>query len=778
MLGTDIVVTAQKREQRAQDIGIAITAYSGEQLRALNVVDSRELAAFSPGVFLGGSSAGQNAQYTIRGVTQNDVIDIVESPNAVYLDEGYVAIGQGQTFGLFDIDRVEVLKGPQGTLFGRNATGGLIHYVTVKPSLTEVSGFADLRYGIYDSVGTPGAFRGEAALNLPLSSTFAVRVAGLWNKADPLLRNEYPLGAVGAPPGPGAGADLGDDDTLAGRFTALWEPGPGATVTFQVNAARSNLSTGPYQQKPTIAHFNASGELIDVTDVAPGETRASIGANGQDFGSDLNNDGIFGDTFGRPVPGADFFGYRDPDGADFRTSSDFAFADHNRVRTYGGNLTGQFDLSDAVTLTSVSDYKHFEKLMFVEIDAGPTNLAGAVNRLDADSFSQELRLNGKADNLSWAAGAYYLHIDNISAVALKFPVNSLATGGVPLDSAAEAHLITNSYSAFGQVDWAFTPELTLIAGGRLIREEKTYSYFQGIYGTTDSRRLMVGTPIVVGPVFGPNGPEAYTAKSGKTLWAGKLQLEYRPQPGLMLYAGVNRGVKAGSFNGPTPGGLPVQLSQLPYKEEVLVSYEGGFKYSFPDGRTRLNASAYYYDYSDYQAFLFTGVTGIIVNADDTTYGAEAELYTSPLDGLDTGIAVSWFEATVKDVPFRAPNGSGTPPIVRDVKPTYAPQLQGTAYARYSWNALGGRMAIGADAQYSSSFYYNLRNFTADKYGRYVMMNANVSWELAPIQVTFSVKNITDVRAGVQGFDVTSICGCNTTSYKPPRLFQLGLRYEF
>ncbi len=103
----DIVVTAQKREQNIQKVGISITAYSGAQLRALNVTDSRELAQFTPGVHLGGAAAGQNSQYTIRGVTQNDFNDVVEAPNAVYLDEGYIAIGQGQSFALFDIDRVE-----------------------------------------------------------------------------------------------------------------------------------------------------------------------------------------------------------------------------------------------------------------------------------------------------------------------------------------------------------------------------------------------------------------------------------------------------------------------------------------------------------------------------------------------------------------------------------------------------------------------------------------------------------------------------------------------
>ena len=147
----EIVVTAQKREQDIQDVGISISAFSGDQLKALNIQDSSQIAAFVPGVHRGGALAGQNTQFTIRGVTQNDFNDIVEAPNAVYLDEGYIAVAQAQTFALFDIERVEILKGPQSTLFGRNATGGLVQYVSRKPSMDASEGYADVTYGMFDA---------------------------------------------------------------------------------------------------------------------------------------------------------------------------------------------------------------------------------------------------------------------------------------------------------------------------------------------------------------------------------------------------------------------------------------------------------------------------------------------------------------------------------------------------------------------------------------------------------------------------------------------------
>ena len=770
LLSDEIVVTAQKRAQNIQDVGIAVTAYTGDQLRQLGVIDSTNLAAFSPGVHISGNLAGQNTQLTIRGVTQNDFNDIVEAPNATYLDEGYIAIAQGQTFALFDIERVELLKGPQGTLFGRNATGGLVQYISRKPTFDRVEGFVDLTGGVYDSVGNPGQFRIEGGLGGPLSPKLAVRGAFVWNKRDALLKNDYPKGAVGGSPGPGAGADLGDDDTLAGRFTVAFKPTDRLSFTLSANGARSRLSTGPYQSKPTINRFNAAGELVDVTDVGPTETRASIGANGQDLGSDLDNNGVFGDSFGRPRPGGDFFGYIDPDGKDFRTSSDFAFKKQGRVDTWGVLLRTGYELSDAVQLTSISDYKHFSKLLFIDVDAGPGNQAANYAGLQAEQASQELRLNGKSGNVDWVAGLYYLYIDATSQNGLKFPVGSVVPGA-PFDVGSDARLKTNSYSAFGQFDWKFAPRFNLIAGARVIQEEKNYVFGQNLYFTQDSRQIHQGTPIPIGPVFSAAGASAFRDKTSKTLWAGKLQLEFRPNDDLLVYGGINRGVKAGSFNAQLSGGLPVPVSAIPYRAEVLLSYEGGFKYTLPDKRGRFNAAAFYYDYSGYQSFLFTGVSGVVINADATNYGLEGDFSYSPIVGLDLTFGASWFKAKVKNVPLRVGG-----PIVRDVKPTYAPETQLFGLARYEWDAFGGKLAVGGDAEYSSSYYYNLRNFSADKFSGYVTVNAGVSWRTDDRrwEIGFDVKNLTDERVGIQGFDLAGLCGCNEVSYKPPRLFQLRL----
>ncbi len=779
----EIIVFAQKREQSLQDVGIAVTAFTGDQLRALGVQRSVDLAAFTPGVHISGNLAGQNTQFTIRGVTQNDFNDIVEAPNAVYLDEGYIAIAQGQTFALFDVERVEVLKGPQGTLFGRNATGGLVHYISNKPSLDEVEGYVNLEYSLFDAPDTPGQFNVQAALGAPITEEFAVRGAIFYNNRQPLLKNLYPLGAVGGAPGPDAGADLYDDDTLAGRFTALWEPSEDLSFTLSFNGGRTRQATGPYQQKPTINVFDADGELVNTIDLPADESRASILLNpdgtdsGMDFGFDLGNTGVFGEPFGRPVAGGDLFGYIDPDGDDFLTSSDFAFEDSGSVDTWGVNLNAQWDDTENIVLTSISDYKDFEKLLFIDVDSGPGNQSANYAAVDASTFSQELRLNGTFDRGNWVVGAYYLNIDTVSDNGLKFPVGSVVPDA-PFEVGSDADLQTNSYSAFAQFEYEFTEEFKIILGARIIQEEKDYVFAQNLYFTEDSRQIHQGTPVQIGPVFTEDGPADFVDSLSQTLWAGKIQLEYTPNEDVLWYLGVNRGVKAGSFNAQLSGGLDIPLPPedfIPYGEEVLWSYEGGVKWTFADGRARLNATAFYYDYKDYQSFLFTGVSGVVINADAENYGAELELQVQPAEGLDLGAGIAWFDATVKDVPLRVGG-----PESRDVDPTYAPEVQFNGFARYGWQLGGGEAFVLTNVQYSSEYFYNLRNFDSDKFDSYFVWNFGVGWiqDEGNWELRFDMRNLTDERVGTQGFNIAGLCGCNEVAYEPPRSFALSARYNF
>lgn len=830
----DVVVTAQKREQNVQDVGIAISAFTGDQMRALNVQQSVDIATFVPNVHISGNLAGQNTQFSIRGVTQNDFNDIIEAPNAVYLDEGYIPIANAQTFTVFDIERVEILKGPQGTLFGRNATGGLIQYISRKPNMETWEGFVDATYGIFDVTGDPDSVRLEGGFGGPMTDRLGARVAVLYNKQDPYLinlyrgddsvANRFGLGTISGggngfaanAPGADAGADLGDDETTALRGTLLFEATDNLRFTVSGNYSESDVATGPYQSKPTTAVYNGGnvpdvtqpyplsiGELVNVIDTPANDIRRSICGDGvTDCGSDQDNNG-FPDDFldngtGAPVPdgiadivrvnnqfqpspGADFFGYKDPDGDDFTFSGDFAFKDSGMTEAYGGQLRIEWDYGADSQFIAISDYKTFEKLLFIDVDSAPVNQSANYGGVDASSFSQEFRFQGSTDRNRWLFGIYYLNIDSKSINGLKFPINGVVGGLAPFDLGSDARLKTDSYSVFGQVEWDVVDRVTLIGGLRLIREQKDYVFSQNIYPSLSSRLVHQGTPFQIGPLFGPGGPESFEDRDREDdLWAGNLQVDYRPNDDVLLYAGVRRGVKAGSFNAQLAGGLPIDPSIIPYDEEILYAWEAGFKTTIFDGTTRFNGSVFYYDYKDYQAFLFTGVGGVVINADAETVGAELELQTSPIEGLDILFSAGWFDSEVQDVPFRPFDPSLPPPIVGDVEPVYAPPVQVAGLARYEWPLFGGFARIQGDFSYSDSFFYNLRNFDADQFDSYTLVNASIGWQTEDgvFDLGLVFRNITDERAGIQGFDLATLCGCNEVSYRAPRWWGLQAKVAF
>lgn len=167
----EVIVTAQKREESAQDVGISITTLSGEQMESLGYTNAQEVTALAAGVATLQPNGESNYAVGIRGVANNDFTSNVESPVAIYVDETYISQMSGAGFLLFDIDRVEILRGPQGTLFGRNATGGLVHYLTVKPNAEEFNGYGSFSYGNFDR------WKAQGAINMPLSDTLSARLS-------------------------------------------------------------------------------------------------------------------------------------------------------------------------------------------------------------------------------------------------------------------------------------------------------------------------------------------------------------------------------------------------------------------------------------------------------------------------------------------------------------------------------------------------------------------------------------------------------------------------
>ncbi len=409
-----------------------------------------------------------------------------------------------------------------------------------------------------------------------------------------------------------------------------------------------------------------------------------------------------------------------------------------------------------------------------------------MNNTEADSFSAEMRFNGEFEQARWVAGFYYLFIDTDFEIGLAFSPFSPVTlspalfGGLPVETDNRAQLETNSYSIFGQLDIDLTDNLTFIAGLRFVREEKDFVYSQGFFVNNDDA-LKEGfqegaTPLNFG-VF-PNGL-AYpglTDSTNDALWTGKLQFEYKPNDDWLLYAGINRGVKAGSFNAKlndfTP---PLATNEIPYDEEVMTAYEVGFKSTIFEGTTRFNGSFYFYDYNDYQAFVFQQSGGFIKNNDAKFKGIEFEVQTSPLDGLDFLFNASFIDATITGLEV----ASG---VFRDVTPSFTPQAQLAGMIRYEWPnvAFGGSFAVQADAYYASSNYHNIRNYEAQQMEARRVGNVKATWYSADEkwEVQGFVDNVADEVYKTTGFDLPTLCGCNEEAYGLPRWWGVRVRYNW
>lgn len=787
----EILVTAQRRAQSIQDVGLVVNQFSNKDLRELAAVDTTDLAQFVPGVFVAGAFGGQSQQFNIRGVTQSDYLDTIENPVAFYIDDVYITAAQGQTMSFFDLERVEILKGPQGTLFGRNATGGLVHTVVAKPDTEEVSGYVEVSYGTYDEINAQGA------LNLPLGEKAALRVSALRSQIDDYWENKLPDGQPGSdpilsfdPPGGNTegvlvmprGDDVGGSESTAGRIQLLFQPSDSLGIRLTSSFAKTEMSSAPYTQEATIAIYDEGGHVVDTIRTPPDETRMGIGFDGSNI---VETTPFFSNVFARPVPGGDFFGYIPLDPDDLELSEDLAQQNLSEVKSAVHAMHIEYDFGNAV-LNSVTAIQDFDKDVLLG-DGSPANTLGFANVSETESISQELRLSGDTDRSRWQLGVFYLDSEVSADQGILMPVGSslanIYTGlGIPpepnvpqfyvengMDMVTPIDFTSESWSVFGQLEFDFADNWTLIAGLRLIEEDQTYDYALLHFANADDYR--VETDVLLFPGFQP----AYDDSRSESMWAGKLQLEYRASDDLLFYGGINRGVKAGNYNAPfafNPEQI-VEESAMSYDPEELLSYEGGFKYS--SGNWILNASAFFYDYADFQAFVFSTASGVVRNVDSDVYGVDIETSVQLTDSFRLGVSYALSHAELSNFEL-------APGVFTDVRPPYSPRHQAGANLNYTSaeEVMGGQFSILVAANYTDEIYHNVRNFEAHKFDGRTLVNLSASWRSneSGFSVTLFGRNVTDERYGMIGFDNATIFGGQNVSYGKPVSYGILLGYDF
>jgi len=653
----EVVVTAQKREQSLQDVGIAVTAFTGNQLNELGFTNAIDVVAQSPGLTVSGSGGGTINTFSVRGVTQNDFSPAQEGPVAVYVDEAYISQNSVTNFSLFDIDRVEILRGPQGTLFGRNATGGLVHYITERPS-QEPEGFANVE------VGEQGRMRVAGAAGGGLSDTISGRFAGVYNKSDGLIENEI-------------GPDVRDVDDYSGRGQLLIEPSEELDVLLRAQYGNEDDRRGGYAHR--------------------------VGFDG---------------VFSKDPNATDFFGYRSNQSDPHKGS--FDFDGYRKVDTYDFAAHVNWDFGE-YSLTSVTNYQDIEHQYGEDSDVSPNDIYNYEGDDTVQQWSQEIRLNWEGEGYKAILGLFYLYIDG----DYKTVQSGEVFFGPGFLYELEADQETETFAVFGQTEFDLTSELTLILGVRLNRDEKDY-------------------------IFTELADELYSDNFTDDDWSGKIQLDYRANDDLLLYAGVNRGIKSGGFN--MPLAPPADFSTFEYGGETLYAYEAGLKASLTD-TTRVNIAAYYYDYEDYQAYTFDGFVALLLNANAEMKGGEIELTTSPIEGLDMMFGVSYSDAEVEDIP-ESISPTGTEDAV------IAPEWSYNGLIRYGWPAFNGEIAVQADYSWRDDQNFNLAYspvITEDAYG---IANARVSYTTSDDawSAAVFVKNFTDEEYRFFAFDTTSYFG--------------------
>lgn len=740
MLIEEIVVTAQKREQSAEDVGIAITAFSGEQIKQLGFQNSIDVVAHTPGMTFGTPTAeGNNANLSLRGVALNDFNDNNESPVAVYVDEVYVSAISGATFQLFDIERVEILRGPQGTLFGRNASGGLAHFITVKPNYEEFEGYIDV------TVAENNQLKSEFAINTPLGENAAMRLSLAQNEFDGYVKNR--VSGV---------KDPNDGDNVAGRLQLAMSPSDSVELLFNVHFSEEESVDGSWQHQAS----QPAGALGDVSVPLPANV----------------------DLYGT-CPGCDGFGYRDTDGDPW--AGDYDRGAPLRMENTGGSFKLNWDIDETLTFTSITSFENYERYFGEDTDLGPT--AGIVPTFDSEveQFTQEFRLAGGSDSFRWVGGLYYFESEASGTIDAGV-VPLTADGLVPAcnrdncrGNASDFFIFysnwweqdTKSWSVFGQVEADLSESVTLIAGLRYTDEERDMEVFaQDLSG-------LLGLPGNVFADFTKATVGDLTENNSDNI-TGKLELDWHLSDETMIYGFVSRGTKAAGFNSGILDFQGVFNALTPqtvaFDEETLTAYEVGLKTRLWDGLGRLNVSAFYYDYKDFQAFQFSNLGQILFNTDATVSGGEIELVVSPTDRLDLLFGVGYIgEANAEDV--GSPAGR-----IRDTEMVLAPELQLNTIIRYNIPIGDSNLALQWDGFYQTEQYFDLQNHPISKSDDYSVWNAKIVWTSADEKwnVTGWVNNVFEEEYLVYTFDFTAAFGFNQLGYGRPRWAGVTVGYEW
>ena len=743
----EVIVTAQRREQRLQDVGISVTAMGAEDLKALNIENASDIARAVPSLKLNAFSSSA-VVWNIRGVSQNDYGDQQEPPVAVYQDDSYSSSINTASFPTFDLARIEVLRGPQGTLFGRNATGGAIQFISNKPTKT-LDGYASL------SVGSNNQRIYEGAISGPLSDNVQARFSAIRDTDDGFITDVTP-----------GSQKFGGANHYALRGIIEWQPAEGTNVglTLRYMRAPNERQAGGYVFQPACPNDNYQGAVLPAN-----QGCGFWGSNPLSSGSNYRNDAININLGANPWTTA---------------AGDKAMANRQIL---GSTLRVDTQFGDTA-FTSITDFQHSTKNYLEDGDSGPGVDVQFFLSNSVKQYSQEFRLARTMGPHEVSGGVFGMR--NNGSYDGGFPIYFI--GYVP---SVQYSQDTKSWAVFAQDEWTLNNQFKLITGLRYWHDERLGSY----YGHAPTNGLDPLDPLYQPPVtiiFNPR--EVSSSAPGDSLAdlkvtpadadktytgvTGRLELDYKPSDDLLLYASYNRGGKSGGFTFSTgtpfhPSEVPF-LNGIPYRPEVLTAYETGIKATI-NRTTSINASLFHYNYKDYQAFAQVGVVQSVLNLDAKSNGLEIELNSRPMSGLTVKVGTSFLNTRVYNILLPGYAYTGIP-VYQDHDLPQTPKFSGNALARYEYSLGNGVASVQADVTYSGGFCFTVLCAPVEKEGSYSVANVRVGYEPTGGHWEFSAygTNIGNSAYRVYAFDSSQFAGLALGIYGKPRLWGANVTYHF
>jgi iron complex outermembrane receptor protein len=731
-----IMVSATKRDENLQEIPLSVTSFSQDQLDIKGASSMAGIQESTPNLNFTLQSAGQNAaRITLRGVGTETLVGGGDPGVALHIDGVYVGRNSAAAGDVFDVSRLEVLRGPQGTLYGRNSTGGSINIITTKPT-DDLEGYADITYGNYNEQRVRGV------VNVPLTDNLSSRMTMFSESHDGYIKNLY-----------AGGRDNNDKDSNGGRLQFLYTGNSGDEYLFRGYYSKSG-GAGPGSVY--------LGTDIDTESGYPASYMVGISGAEADAGA-----AIMADAFGLAVTSTGESILPLPTSL-YEVRKDAA--EFTSTLITGMDFEANVNLSDDVLLKSITSYQTNDNEIFVDADNSELPLETRQRDNSAKQYSQELNFISQTDDpFQWIVGAYYYHEDLTERLDVIIP-----TGLLPIDTPlAEGAVLggggvsqtrivgheVDSTAVFTQLSYELTEKLSVTGGFRYTKDEKSqYRETGGQVDLTNNVRFLAG---------GAFGPES--ADSGETSFSEvsyRVSADYALTDDNLIFASYARGYKSGGFdfNG---GVINEENEQLPYNPEFVNASEIGLKNTFFDNTVLLNFTAFHYDYEDLQVFRLTGLGPVTDNAAQSTIkGLEVEFKFEPTEDFKLDGSVGYLDAVYDEYTIDIP-----PTDFSGNSLNYAPEYTAHLGAEYVITLDDAYLTARFDWSYRSDTYFDRANTALDTQEAYSLVNGRLRYDADAYYVDFWVKNLTD-KEYVTGqlINPPFTCGCRTVNVGAPRTF--------